>query len=434
MRETRRRGRGTAVLDGVHTRCAWGARAFDLALTLLVLPLAAALAALVALAVALDSPGPLLFRSTRVGRDGRLFRMVKFRTMRHQETGPKVSSQDDARYTPIGRLLAASRLDELPQLWNVLRGQMRLVGPRPEIEEFVLDQADSYRRILSVPPGITGPTQIRFADEGRLLAGSSDPERVYRRDLLPEKVRLDIDYVTKGSRVADSLLLVLTWAVPVRQVARSLTGSSQRSGARAGAAVARAATLVAAVMMMVALFAAEGASAQAAEAPVSDPNATSPAGDVYALPLDDARRDGAPRMRPRRRHGSGGGGTSGRRPPGGHPTDRSVGRGTASPIRSENNFGSSSRVPGVDHPPADSSLATAAGVRKGGERGGSYRGDGSRRTGPGSRSAAPVAAISPGANETDESGPSRSLVLALAGLLVVVGIAVGTLAGRARRS
>src|SRR5688572_14777021 len=99
------------------------------------LPLAIPLGALVALAVVLDSPGPVLFRSPRVGRDGRMFPMLKFRTMRHMANGPRISSSNDVRYTPVGRLLAASRLDELPQLVHVLRGEMRMVGPRPELKE-----------------------------------------------------------------------------------------------------------------------------------------------------------------------------------------------------------------------------------------------------------------------------------------------------------
>ena len=96
--------------------------------------------------------------------------MLKFRTMQHLAGGPLISSKLDQRFTPVGRFLALTRLDELPQLWNVLRGEMRMVGPRPELEEFVREQSESYERILTVPPGLTGPTQLVFADEGALLA------------------------------------------------------------------------------------------------------------------------------------------------------------------------------------------------------------------------------------------------------------------------
>jgi lipopolysaccharide/colanic/teichoic acid biosynthesis glycosyltransferase len=254
-------GQPVPVLDGVSTSYPLSQRAFDLALVVLVLPAAALVGALVAVAVALDSPGPILFRSVRVGRNGRRFRMVKFRTMRHMAAGPSISSQRDGRYTPIGRLLAAARVDELPQLWHVLRGQMRLVGPRPELSQFVLEHADSYRRILAVPPGITGPTQLVFADEGRVLAMCADPERTYTQDLLPQKVTLDLDYVAAGSRLTDLKVLARSWLVPVRQLALALGESSQRSRRRAAVVLLRTLTLVATVVCMVAIFAVESASA-----------------------------------------------------------------------------------------------------------------------------------------------------------------------------
>jgi len=228
---------------------------------LVVLPLAIPASLVLGLAVALDSPGPILYRAIRVGRDGRRFRMFKFRTMRRGAAGPGVSSEEDGRYTPIGRLLAAARLDELPQLWHVLRGEMRLVGPRPEAEEFVAAQDVSYRRILSLPPGITGPTQLVFADEGRLLARSRDPERAYREDLLPRKVQLDLDYVADNSRLRDLALLVRTWGVPARQLELALAESSWQSRKHAAAAFLRAGVLVGAVVTMVALFVLQGSTA-----------------------------------------------------------------------------------------------------------------------------------------------------------------------------
>lgn len=249
------------VLDGVSTRYPAPARAFDLVLALAVLPLAVPLGLLVALAVALDSPGPVLFRSPRVGRDGRMFRMLKFRTMRHLATGPSISSQGDARYTPVGRLLAGSRLDELPQLWHVLRGQMRLVGPRPELEKFVLGHVESYRRILAVPPGITGPTQLVFADEGRVLALAEDPEREYVDNLLPRKVQLDLQYASESAPLSDLALLGRTWVVPTRQLFSALADSPPASRRRAGLVLVRAALLALVAVGMVAIFAVEGAGA-----------------------------------------------------------------------------------------------------------------------------------------------------------------------------
>lgn len=248
------------ALDGVDTRCALHSRVLDVILTLLIVPLVAPAALLIALAVALDSPGPVLFRSIRVGRDGRRFRMVKFRTMRHSTPGPCITSAEDRRHTPLGRLLAISRLDEIPQLWNVLRGDMRLVGPRPELETFVRGQAESYRKILSVPPGVTGRTQLVYADEGRLLAMAEDPEDFYLNDLLPKKVQLDLRYVAGSSPLGDLRILAQTWLVPVRRLVQA-GGEYPRSASRAGLALAKAVTLALAAVAMVALFAIEGAAA-----------------------------------------------------------------------------------------------------------------------------------------------------------------------------
>src|SRR6476660_9409953 len=131
-------------------------RALDLGIVVLAAPFALLLGAVLAMAVWLDSPGPVLYRSRRIGRGGEPFDMLKFRTMVRDAAGPPLSARGDDRYTPLGRTLAGSRLDELPQLLNVLRGDMRLVGPRPEVEDFVRDFPSEYARILTVPPCLTG--------------------------------------------------------------------------------------------------------------------------------------------------------------------------------------------------------------------------------------------------------------------------------------
>jgi lipopolysaccharide/colanic/teichoic acid biosynthesis glycosyltransferase len=250
------------VIAGVRTRNPLHSRAFDLVVSLLLVPLTLPLAALVALAVALDSPGPVLYRSTRVGRDGRRFQMLKFRTMAHCSAGPSLSLAGDERYTPFGRVLAASRLDELPQILNVLVGDMRLVGPRPEVEQFVLDQAAAYRQILAVPPGITGPTQLEFSDEGRRLAAEADPERAYREQLLPDKVVLDLHHVASVSLREDCKVLARTCLVPGRQIRRVLPRAHRGRGAHAAGrldpAAVRGTALVVASCAMVAAFALQG--------------------------------------------------------------------------------------------------------------------------------------------------------------------------------
>jgi len=200
-------------------------RYFDLVVAILLLPLFASAAAVIAVAIYLDSPGPVLYRSWRIGRHGRPFAMLKFRKMRREAPSHPVTLEDDARFTPIGRFLATTRLDELPQIYNVLRGEMRLVGPRPELECFVSEYADQYAEILTVMPGLTGRAQLRFLDERRLLEGD-DPERSYRDIVLPEKIKIDIEYVRNHSLCSDVAILARTFAVPV---ALLLTRMRERS-------------------------------------------------------------------------------------------------------------------------------------------------------------------------------------------------------------
>ena len=230
-------------------------RAFDVCVTLLLLPAALIVGALIALAVAIDSPGPLFYRSCRVGRDGVPFPMLKFRTMRHRAEGPAISARHDERLTPLGRLLTSTRLDELPQLWNVLKGEMRLVGPRPELEEFVRDHAQSYQQILLIPPGLTGPTQLAYADEGALLASAADRELTYRSEILPGKVRLDLDYVRSNSLLGDLSVIARTCLLPAVKLGYRAQHWDSRREARLLGVLAVA--LLAAVVALFGLFALE---------------------------------------------------------------------------------------------------------------------------------------------------------------------------------
>ena len=134
-------------------------------LLLILLPLLV----LLALLVKLESPGPVLFRAERVGYRGQRLRMLKFRKMHHGATGPNLTVDDDGRFTRVGAFLARTKLDELPQLWHVLIGEMSLVGPRPETADFVERTSSFYERILAVRPGITGLSQLAFAQESRIL-------------------------------------------------------------------------------------------------------------------------------------------------------------------------------------------------------------------------------------------------------------------------
>lgn len=177
-----------------------------LALTLLLLLVPVCL--LVALAVRLDSPGPLLFRARRVGHRGRPLDLLKFRKMRHGATGLTLTTDQDRRFTRIGALLARTKLDELPQLWQVVRGDLSLVGPRPEDLAFVSRYGSEYEAILDVRPGITGLSQIAFAEEGKIL-DDEDPLGHYVDRLLPQKVALDRMYARTRTLRMD--LRILFW-------------------------------------------------------------------------------------------------------------------------------------------------------------------------------------------------------------------------------
>ena len=192
----------------------WAERCFDVLITVIFIPVIALVGSIIALAIYIDSPGPVTYRSRRVGRGGQTFEMLKFRKMRREAPEHPVTLHDDARFTPIGRFLAATRLDELPQVWNVLRGEMRLVGPRPELECFVDEFPEEYAEILSVTPGITGNAQLRFLDERHLLHGP-DPAVRYSTHVLPLKIGIDMDYAASHSLIGDFTILVRTALVPL---------------------------------------------------------------------------------------------------------------------------------------------------------------------------------------------------------------------------
>ena len=169
----------------------------------------------IALAVAVSSPGPVLFRQQRVGLHGRPFEILKFRTMANapEGTGPLVTAAGDRRITPVGRVLRAAKLDELPQLWNVVRGDMSLVGPRPEVAKYVaLYPPGVAEKVLSVRPGITDEASIRYRDEAGILALAEDPERAYVEEVLPRKLEIYLRYAERHSLAGDLGILFRTLA------------------------------------------------------------------------------------------------------------------------------------------------------------------------------------------------------------------------------
>ncbi len=181
-------------------------RLFDLAVSAAGLVLTSPIVLAAAIAVKVESPGPAIYSGTRVGKDGRTFRILKLRTMRTQTSGPDVTAADDPRITSVGRLLRRTKIDELPQLLNVLKGDMSLVGPRPEDPKYVALYTPEQRSVLAVRPGITGPTVLAFIDEEELLRGG-DPDSLYVTRVMPQKLAEDLKYVETASFAGDLSLL-----------------------------------------------------------------------------------------------------------------------------------------------------------------------------------------------------------------------------------
>lgn len=191
-------------------------RLFDLLVALLGVIILSPLLLVISVWIRLDSPGPVLYRGQRVGRFGRPFRMFKFRTMvvDADRIGGSSSGDDDPRITRVGRFLRKFKLDELPQLFNILRGEMSLVGPRPEVQKFTDMFTEEERAILSVRPGITDWASLWNSDEGAILAGSSDPDQTYLELIRPTKLRLQLKYVRNHSFWIDLRILWFTvWRI-----------------------------------------------------------------------------------------------------------------------------------------------------------------------------------------------------------------------------
>jgi lipopolysaccharide/colanic/teichoic acid biosynthesis glycosyltransferase len=188
----------------------WMKRCIDIILSSLLLLLLSPVLAAAALMITLDSRGSIIFRQERVGRSFRRFRIMKFRTMRSDKCGAPITTSGDQRVTRVGSWLRATKIDELPQLVNVLRGEMSLVGPRPEIPEYVELFRDRFQKILQVRPGITDPASIAFRNEEEILSSSPDPLRTYRELILPAKLDLSEQYLRERSLGSDLLTLLKT--------------------------------------------------------------------------------------------------------------------------------------------------------------------------------------------------------------------------------
>jgi lipopolysaccharide/colanic/teichoic acid biosynthesis glycosyltransferase len=184
-------------------------RAFDIVVAVVGLVLVSPFLAASALAVRVTSGSPVLYRQERVGRYFQSFEIVKLRTMT-THPGPVVTVGADPRITPVGRWLRRTKVDELPQLWNVVRGDMSLVGPRPEVPIHVEQFRADYEVVLTVRPGITDDASLRYRREAQVLAASADPERAYVEEILPDKLRVARRYVAERSFTGDLRILART--------------------------------------------------------------------------------------------------------------------------------------------------------------------------------------------------------------------------------
>lgn len=186
-------------------------RTFDLLASALGLIILSPIFALIALLIRLTSPGPVFYRARRVGQGGREFTLYKFRSMvaDADRRGPGITAAGDPRVTSIGRVLRRTKLDELPQLWNVLRGDMSLVGPRPEDPRYVALYTPEQRRVLDVRPGITSLASIEYRNEEAVLHGP-DWEQRYIHEVMPAKLAIDLRYVQRATLFTDLLIILRT--------------------------------------------------------------------------------------------------------------------------------------------------------------------------------------------------------------------------------
>lgn len=186
-------------------------RPFDLLASAAGLIILSPLFALIALLIRLTSPGPILYRATRIGQGGREFTLYKFRSMvvGADQRGPGITAAGDPRITPVGRILRRAKLDELPQLWNVLRGDMSLVGPRPEDPRYVALYTPEQRRVLAVRPGITSLASIEYRHEEAALDCAGCEGR-YVQEVMPAKLAIDLRYVQQATLPGDIVIILRT--------------------------------------------------------------------------------------------------------------------------------------------------------------------------------------------------------------------------------
>lgn len=185
-------------------------RSFDVISAFMALLLLMPLLLLVSLLIKLTMPGPVLFRQTRIGFGGRPFTIYKFRSMKVNRSKVSITLSSDNRITPLGRFLRRSKIDELPQLWNILRGDMSVVGPRPDVPGYSDKLQGSDQLLWTVRPGLTGLDSISYPDEETILDQQPDPQKYYDEVLWPDKVRLNLAYIKNRSFWMDIAIILFT--------------------------------------------------------------------------------------------------------------------------------------------------------------------------------------------------------------------------------
>jgi lipopolysaccharide/colanic/teichoic acid biosynthesis glycosyltransferase len=187
-------------------------RQFDLFFSFMGVSLFLPLGALIALMIKIEDGGPIFFIQERVGYRGKLFRMIKFRTMVREadKVGTAITIGNDPRITRIGRWLRRFKLDEFPQLFNVLKGEMSFVGPRPEVPRYVAAYNDREREVLDLIPGITDPASIIYRNESEILGKCDDPEKQYIEKIMPDKIRINLEYARRANIMSDIFVILQT--------------------------------------------------------------------------------------------------------------------------------------------------------------------------------------------------------------------------------
>jgi lipopolysaccharide/colanic/teichoic acid biosynthesis glycosyltransferase len=187
-------------------------RIFDIFFSLFVLAILSPVLFVIVLLILLDSKGGVFFHQTRVGKDGIEFKLHKFRTMKPaaENSGQLTVGMRDSRITKMGYYLRKSKMDEMPQLWNILVGEMSVVGPRPEVPKYVAMYSLEQRRVLNVKPGLTDYASIKYVKENEILEKSSNPEQTYIQEIMPEKLALNLEYIRDQNFVVDLKIIFNT--------------------------------------------------------------------------------------------------------------------------------------------------------------------------------------------------------------------------------